>query len=752
MRGWYSSDDRDFGPETRNPASGQVTGTEEWQHETDGRSEKLADGNVVVWLYADHGADRKYVNSPLLYINPKGWKDAYRFPKYAYYLWQANFTTKPMAFILPTWWREQYVGQRKPITVDSNAAEVTLRVNGKVIGKAKPSAANNHNVTFDDVPIEHGTISVDGLYSLTMAGKPARLVMKASARRIPADRAGIAVLSVDIVDSAGVHVFGANPPLTWSVSGPATLAGPATFQSDTAKNGAAEGTLYIDAPVANVLRSTATSGSIKVRVTAPGLEPAEVTLESLPPAADRVEGILEPPVQDAGRIHVSRDARFKPVIVAAKNSKKRTVAQVEDHAAEDFRPQKAVLITKIKSTLFVPDPLPALATETYGTFEPAPGVVAERVSYATNNNLRVPAIVYRPAEKKWGGPPGPRPTPSSASSDPAPTPNQRVKGDKRPAFIVVNGHGGDKYSWYSFYTGILYAQAGAVVLTYDPIGEGERNAQRKDGTRQHDRNVDPPEMARRMAGLMITDIMQAVSYLSSRPDVDPKRIGAGGYSMGSFILSLAGAVETRLNSVVLVGGGNLDGAGGYWETSAKRMCQGIPYGSLAFLGDRAAAIYDLHAARGSTLIWNGAEDDVVAIPRLGREPFFEDLRQRTIAMHGSDKNVFDFGFTPGGSHRPYFITRPVALWLEERLHFPNWTRESIEKMPETHILEWAPAHSVPMDKLYFTEQREGGTRALGADIPAVPHDAMDALPRDRWEREKDNYVYESWLKNCRVGF
>ena len=88
----------------------------------------------------------------------------------------------------------------------------------------------------------------------------------------------------------------------------------------------------------------------------------------------------------------------------------------------------------IRSALFVPDPLPALQRESYGQIEIAPGVIAERVSYATAYGLRVPAIVYRPA------------------LEPA---------AKTPALIVVNGHGGDKYSWYAFYSGILYARAGA---------------------------------------------------------------------------------------------------------------------------------------------------------------------------------------------------------------------------------------------------------------------------------------------------
>ena len=137
-----------------------------------------------------------------------------------------------------------------------------------------------------------------------------------------------------------------------------------------------------------------------------------------------------------------------------------------------------------------------------------------------------------------------------------------------------------------------------MVVTYDPIGEGERNAERKNGTRQHDRNVDPPEMARRMGGLMITDVKQAVSYLSQRKDVDAKRLAAMGYSMGSFVLGLTCAVETRLAACVLAGGGNLDGEGGYWDSSSKKMSA---IHQAPFLGQ--GAVSNLHAD-GATW-WNG---------------------------------------------------------------------------------------------------------------------------------------------------
>lgn len=384
------------------------------------------------------------------------------------------------------------------------------------------------------------------------------------------------------------------------------------------------------------------------------------------------------------------------------------------HAKMPFSVQLRVWRNRIKSTLFVSDPLPHLDPDLHSQFEPAAGVLAQRVTYGTQFGMRIPAILYLPK----------------------PLPRGKI-----PALIVVNGHGGDKYSWYAFYSGILYAKAGAAVLTYDPIGEGERNANRNSGTRAHDRQQSS-EVARHLAGLMITDVMQAVSFLADRPFIDGHRIAAMGYSMGSFVLSLACAVELRLHACVLTGGGDLDGPGEYWDSS-KPMCQGIPYQSLRFLGDRPAVLFALHASRGPTLIFNGSEDTVVAIPTHG-EAFFGDLRRRTTQLRGASNDVFDFGFEPGVSHRPFFVTRPVGAWLQNRLRFPNWT--DVISAPETHISEWAQAQHVEMDPNYTTEEREGGTRAVGADVPGLSRNQLSVYSADDWAKRKDRLTYESWLE------
>ncbi len=375
------------------------------------------------------------------------------------------------------------------------------------------------------------------------------------------------------------------------------------------------------------------------------------------------------------------------------------------------------LRAQIRENFFVRNPLPASDAKTQRTFSPAPGVKAEALTYVSEFGLRVSAILYLP--------------------DPLPA------GRKIPALVIVAGHGGDKYSWYEYFSGTTFARAGVAVLTYDQPGEGERNSTRQSGTREHDQLKGDAAMARRLCGEMMTDVFQAVSVLAARPEVDASRIGACGYSMGSFVLALAGATEPRLRTCVLVGGGNLGGAGDYWDTSNKAMCQALPSQSLRFLGDQAAVLYALHATRGATFVWNGRLDQTIT-PQKTYEAFFDDLRTRTIALHGSAENVFTYGFQDGTGHRPGFLEKPAVLWLAQHLGFPNWDEAKIRALPTTHIAEWVKQHGIAADPNYIDELREGGTLAVGADVPGFQREDLNVFTPAEWEQHKGELTFTAW--------
>jgi dienelactone hydrolase len=244
--------------------------------------------------------------------------------------------------------------------------------------------------------------------------------------------------------------------------------------------------------------------------------------------------------------------------------------------------------SSIRHALYIDHPLPALHAKVWSTFSPTPGVLADRVTYATADGMIVPAIVYRPDPKLI-------------------PPHTRL-----PGIVVVNGHGSDKFGWYAFYSGMMFAKAGAVVITYDPIGEGERNAQRlsMQNPSPHDADVDPPaplphdDWGQRLAGLMQTDLMQAVSYLDAQPQVDPARIGVVAYSMGAFVAGITGAIDPRIHAIILSGGGTFDDAPvGYFDKGNK-PCQSSPYHALTPLltvdgqPARGFILFLLNAQRG----------------------------------------------------------------------------------------------------------------------------------------------------------
>ena len=375
---------------------------------------------------------------------------------------------------------------------------------------------------------------------------------------------------------------------------------------------------------------------------------------------------------------------------------------------------------KSTAALHIDVDLPSLSITTFGSENINQNIHIERVTFNTQFGQWIPAIVYVPNHPKA----------------------------RTPAIVVVNGHGGDKSSWYAAYTGMLYATAGAVVITYDPIGEFERSTTRGSEVGEHDKpqpGLDHPEL---VGGLMIEDVLQSLRYAASRPDVDRTRIALLGYSMGSFHALLASALtQTPVRALVLSGGGNLDGPNEYWDNPNKPNCQSGPYKALSFLGDRAAILWALRTQSGPTLVLNGTEDGLIT-KFNEQEPFFNTLRDHIAAVTGTRTNLPETVWYPGVGHRASFMTREAALWLNHQLQFPNWTDAQIQAFPTIRAADWVAKTHVRISKGYDAEQKEGGTLALDLNLPALTRDQLTVVPESKWQHDRTRYTLESWTSHA----
>jgi dipeptidyl aminopeptidase/acylaminoacyl peptidase len=106
----------------------------------------------------------------------------------------------------------------------------------------------------------------------------------------------------------------------------------------------------------------------------------------------------------------------------------------------------------------------------------------------------------------------------------------------RAAIILVHGTGADRSSLL-FETRVL-AEAGFGVLALDLPGQGASGGTTEWGV--------PERRA----------ISAAVDWLSQQSEVDPKRIGAFGLSMGAYVLTQAAVLDPRIHAVTLAASPN----------------------------------------------------------------------------------------------------------------------------------------------------------------------------------------------------
>jgi beta-galactosidase len=219
------------------------------------------------------------------------------FPKDRFYLYQSQWTKKPMVHILPHWNWAGMEGKPIPVMAYTNAEEVELFVNGKSLGRKKrfgepvelpvgPSASAERKFLTKyrlmwQVPYAPGSLKAVAYQGgkavasqeIKTAAAPARVVLTPDRAGIAADGEDLSFVTVRVEDKDGNLCPSADNLVKFKLEGAASIAGldngnPATvesFQGDQRKafNGLALVIVRGEKGKAGRVRVSATSEGLK---------------------------------------------------------------------------------------------------------------------------------------------------------------------------------------------------------------------------------------------------------------------------------------------------------------------------------------------------------------------------------------------------------------------------------------------------------------------------------------------------------
>jgi hypothetical protein len=118
------------------------------------------------------------------------------------------------------------------------------------------------------------------------------------------------------------------------------------------------------------------------------------------------------------------------------------------------------------------------------------------------------------------------------------TPPDYKSGERRPAFIVLHGFGGNKDGHGQAVVAKQFTEWGYVTLRIDFRGCGESEGER----------------GRIICLDQVADTRNAISFMASRPEVDPRSIALLGSSFGAAVAVFTGGADRRVAAVISCGG------------------------------------------------------------------------------------------------------------------------------------------------------------------------------------------------------
>ncbi len=230
-----------------------------------------------------------YIGEPTPYHWPSrssyfGIIDLAGFPKDRYYLYQSQWTDKPVVHLLPHWNWKGFEGKEIPVWCFTNAESVELFLNGKSLGSKDFKDSKSLHLEWK-VPYEAGVLKAVAKKAgktiteeVRTAGEPAKLIVRPDRKQIAADGQDLSYVEVRVVDKDGNLCPNADNVIAFGLEGPGTVAGvdngdPTNHEPFKATKHKAFHGLCLA-----VIEATRSPGEIRLKASAEGLQAESVTI------------------------------------------------------------------------------------------------------------------------------------------------------------------------------------------------------------------------------------------------------------------------------------------------------------------------------------------------------------------------------------------------------------------------------------------------------------------------------------------
>ena len=260
-----------------------------------------------------------------------------------------------------------------------------------------------------------------------------------------------------------------------------------------------------------------------------------------------------------------------------------------------------------------------------------------RFSYLSSHAQRIPALLFVPKTA---------------------TTKHRV-----PCLILLHGLGTNK----EIMAGLARyaATLGYASLAIDEYGQGERASKTASKTLSA---ADLQQQLLTGVPQTVVDVRRGLDYLGRRPEIDAKRLGLIGVSLGAIMGTVVSGVDTRVKATVLVSGGGdwaviLKYLAGHKPKVGGRQITGtenVDWTFIsAFLAPEDPLTFAPFIAPRAVLMVNGTQDATI-IPQAA-----DELYRAATSMPGArvERRLLNAGHVPA----PELVYPVVRQWLAKNL-------------------------------------------------------------------------------------